>query len=794
MKLDMTSIPPSSTAGRVWSAEQLAFLDLVGEPAGPSILLIAVAGSGKTTILVEATKRMSGRVALCAYNKKIADEIKTRITDQNVRVGTFHSFGFGSWKQANPRCKVNGKKLDEIIDDVGVPWKFQAFVSRMVSLAKQSGIGIPGLGNNWSELADHHNLWDALQYGGGPAVFDWCYRVMQESMDRSEDVIDFDDMLFEPLRVGLVKAEYDWVLIDEAQDTNVCRRLMARSMLRDEGRIVAVGDPCQPTGTLVSVVKSKADRWNNEVIESKPIEQLEIGDLVISYNKDDCSFIKGRRVEGITSRPYEGELIKVTTFGGGWSSRYTPNHHCLASFSPLRNKEVVYLMQRGRSFRIGRCKMDYGNRIGNGPAARMRAEGANSIWILHVCDSTKEAIAFESLICAEYSIPQLVFRSPTSNTTEQSSIDAMWTRIGDLSERGFKCLRAHNRYLEHPLFTSHQQTQRTLKRPIIVHASNLLTGCLMLPYSGKTHSKQTEWECIQVTREQYQGYVYSLTVEGEHLYCADGLMTHNCQAIYGFTGADNDSLELIRTTFGCVEMPLTTTYRCPKAVVAHAQQWVSHIHAAETAPEGEVLEIDDQAFRVLDTRILKAGTAVLCRNTKPLVSTALRLARQNIPCRVEGRELGQGLYKLAQRVCGKGSLRELESKLEDYREKECRRFREKKQQSKIDALNDQCDSLLAIYDSLESGAQIYDLKAKIDTIFGDSEAGAPPDRLILSTVHKAKGREWDMVYLYGRDQYMPSKWATQDWEKEQERNLIYVAVTRAKKTLVEVRTKPREET
>jgi ATP-dependent exoDNAse (exonuclease V) beta subunit len=31
---------------------------------------------------------------------------------------------------------------------------------------------------------------------------------------------------------------------------------------------------------------------------------------------------------------------------------------------------------------------------------------------------------------------------------------------------------------------------------------------------------------------------------------------------------------------------------------------------------------------------------------------------------------------------------------------------------------------------------------------------------------------------------MPSKWARQDWQKEQERNLMYVAYTRAKRHLV----------
>ncbi len=60
------------------------------------------------------------------------------------------------------------------------------------------------------------------------------------------------------------------------------------------------------------------------------------------------------------------------------------------------------------------------------------------------------------------------------------------------------------------------------------------------------------------------------------------------QAIYGFTGADADALDLIKADFNCIEFPLTITYRCPKNVVAFAQQWVSHISADETAPEGSV--------------------------------------------------------------------------------------------------------------------------------------------------------------------------------------------------------------
>ncbi|MGA2500226.1 MAG: ATP-dependent helicase [Tepidisphaeraceae bacterium] len=64
-------------------------------------------------------------------------------------------------------------------------------------------------------------------------------------------------------------------------------------------------------------------------------------------------------------------------------------------------------------------------------------------------------------------------------------------------------------------------------------------------------------------------------------------------------------------------------------------------------------------------------------------------------------------------------------------------------------------------------------------------AGEPlldEDYLILSTVHSAKGCEWDAVYvLHAADGNIPSDMATgSDEEIEEERRLFYVALTRAK--------------
>jgi superfamily I DNA/RNA helicase len=79
-----------------------------------------------------------------------------------------------------------------------------------------------------------------------------------------------------------------------------------------------------------------------------------------------------------------------------------------------------------------------------------------------------------------------------------------------------------------------------------------------------------------------------------------------------------------------------------------------------------------------------------------------------------------------------------------------------------------------------------DLKATIERMFGNTKPGERPTTIVLSTVHKSKGREWDRVYILGRDQLMPSRYARQDWQVQQELNLIYVAITRAKAELIDV--------
>lgn len=248
------------------------------------------------------------------------------------------------------------------------------------------------------------------------------------------------------------------------------------------------------------------------------------------------------------------------------------------------------------------------------------------------------------------------------------------------------------------------------------------------------------------------------------------------QAIYGFTGADANALDLIASAVNAQRLPLTVTYRCPKSVVAYAQQWVSHIQAHESAPDGVVSKLDPN--KGID-EVAQVGDAILCRFTRPLVELAYDLISKGRPAKIEGRDIGEGLKTLARRWKVK-TLDALIKKLEAYREREAAKFRAKERESQAAAVEDKVDCLLLLVNrALAADTGIPGLLNEIDSIFSDE--GTSSNRIILSTIHKAKGREWERVFWL---QTGPSSWARKDWEIEQEKNLCYVAATRAKRELI----------
>lgn len=307
---------------------------------------------------------------------------------------------------------------------------------------------------------------------------------------------------------------------------------------------------------------------------------------------------------------------------------------------------------------------------------------------------------------------------------------------------------------------------------------------IYLPLLRNVHIRQSDWVLV----DEAQDTNPTRRIMARRMLAPKGRLIavgDPHQAIYGFTGANADSLDLIATDFQCIRLPLTITYRCPKKVVALARTWVSHITAADTAPEGEVVVIGDDKFYKMLASEVPTDTAVLCRNTRPLVSAAYELIQRYIPCHVEGRDIGIGLLKLVERWRSL-PLKAMRDRLDDYASAEIARLESRNKKMKAAALRDKVETIEVLLSMLEPNATFRNFERQVLDLFGDTPEDRKGRGITLSTIHKAKGREWDTVYLYHRDKLMPSQYAKQDWELGQELNLCYVAVTRAKKKLVEV--------
>ena len=256
------------------------------------------------------------------------------------------------------------------------------------------------------------------------------------------------------------------------------------------------------------------------------------------------------------------------------------------------------------------------------------------------------------------------------------------------------------------------------------------------------------------------------------------------QAIYGFTGADNDALDLIKKEFSASELPLSTCFRCAKSIISHAQKLVSHIQPRCGAITGEViLSMPEYNFH---ENLFAHGTehsyqtsAILCRKNAPLISLAFQLVNKRIPCRIEGKDIGQELIKLCKKFKAtdkpsllsalNAHLREQSAKLPAY---------------KLDILSDKISAITSVL-QLPHIISLTLFYQTLEQLFSDYDPNSPP-KLTLSSIHKSKGLEWPTVYLLGRNAWMPSPFATQPWMQEQETNLTYVAITRAMEKLIEV--------
>ena len=101
------------------------------------------------------------------------------------------------------------------------------------------------------------------------------------------------------------------------------------------------------------------------------------------------------------------------------------------------------------------------------------------------------------------------------------------------------------------------------------------------------------------------------------------------------------------------------------------------------------------------------------------------------------------------------------------------------QREKWESLN----SFLAITEELPEGATIADFAKELDER-QRSQHEPVKAAITLSTMHAAKGLEWDLVFIVGLTEgYLPITYAQSESEIREEQRLLYVGLTRARKEL-----------
>lgn len=232
-----------------------------------------------------------------------------------------------------------------------------------------------------------------------------------------------------------------------------------------------------------------------------------------------------------------------------------------------------------------------------------------------------------------------------------------------------------------------------------------------------------------------------------------------CQAIYGFRGADSNSMPNMKNRFDMHELFLTICFRCPQEVIKAAQWRAPDMRWPENAKVGEVRTLS--AWNAED---IPDGSAILCRNNAPLFSMALRLLTAGRAPEFLGRDVIATIGKLMKDLGKPTHSREISlANLGGWVAKQ--KLRDKNQSRVMD----QVACMRLFIERTET------LKDACDTL---ARIGSASGRIKLATGHKAKGLEFPQVFFLDQDLCRV--------KKDQDRNIKYVIQTRAQETLTYV--------
>lgn len=246
------------------------------------------------------------------------------------------------------------------------------------------------------------------------------------------------------------------------------------------------------------------------------------------------------------------------------------------------------------------------------------------------------------------------------------------------------------------------------------------------------------------------------------------------QSIYGFSGAYAESFDLFKSKDNTIELPLDICYRCPVSITKEANKVYDVM-----IPFKEELGL---ILTSVNKKILKQypDALVICRNKRQLIQLYFDLLTMDIPSKIMGDDIKGSIIRFLnsyKKYTIKSTLEDIDSEIQDLKQKE---HKTQKQIFLLDSLQENKKILVLLHTNLGIRANqlVSDLIQSFLKIFENNNSS-----MILCTIHKSKGLEADTVVFLNKD-LIPHKFARSPQQLIQERNLLYVALTRAKKNLI----------
>jgi DNA helicase-2/ATP-dependent DNA helicase PcrA len=311
----------------------------VTQTEGP-VMVLAGAGSGKTRVLTYRIAYMLAvnnispyRILALTFTNKAAAEMRERIVQlvggelaKAVTMGTFHSVFYRILRAEAEKVGFNSNitiydtddaksLIKNIVKEMGLDPKqyTPGFILSRISMAKSSLLSA-------QEYADNPEIQAADRMSNKPMIA----QIFSKYNDRlhKSNAMDFDDLLYymnvllrdSPEALFKYQNRYNYILIDEYQDTNYAQYLIIKRLAALNQNICVVGDDAQSIygfrgADIQNILNFKRDYPNTRIFK---LEQnyrstqniVNAANAVISHNKD-------RMPKEVWTENAEGPKIEV---------------------------------------------------------------------------------------------------------------------------------------------------------------------------------------------------------------------------------------------------------------------------------------------------------------------------------------------------------------------------------------------------------------------------------------------------------------------------------------------------